>query len=168
MRYDCLIFDLDQTLIDSSQLESLRKERKWATVNASMNRIHFDSNLQNLLTYLSNDNKLIAIVTNSPSSYATAVISHFQIPCNKIIGYHDVKLRKPHPEPFLKVIETLNVNPRKCLSLGDSDADIIASKAASLISAGVTWYSEHKKFEGGPDFIFNTVSDLANHLDIQL
>jgi len=45
---------------------------------------------------------------------------------------------KPHPEPFLKVAEYLNVDPERCIAFEDSLSGIESAKAAGMKVVGVT------------------------------
>ena len=76
----------------------------------------------------------VAIVTNSPSLYAKKVLRHFNIPYDTLIGYHDVKKRKPHPEPMQFALEKLGVEG---LPAQDSQDDIplATARPAPLVDA---------------------------------
>jgi pyrophosphatase PpaX len=54
-----------------------------------------------------------------------------------IIGREDVEIRKPHPEPVLKCLGHLQLDPREVVYIGDSPIDIRAGKAAGAYTVGV-------------------------------
>jgi len=49
-----------------------------------------------------------------------------------VICAEDVKLGKPHPEPFLLAAELLGVSPERCLVFEDADLGIEAAKRAGM------------------------------------
>ncbi len=49
----------------------------------------------------------------------------------------DVSKRKPHPEGLLKCVEKLGVAPQEAIYVGDTQVDILASRAAGVQSIGV-------------------------------
>jgi phosphoglycolate phosphatase len=55
------------------------------------------------------------------------------------IGGDSLPVKKPDPAPLLHVCKKLNVNVDQCVMVGDSKNDIIAAKAASMQSIGVTY-----------------------------
>lgn len=49
-----------------------------------------------------------------------------------IITCEDVENQKPHPEPFLKAITRLEVNPNECIIFEDSQAGLQSAKLAGI------------------------------------
>lgn len=49
-----------------------------------------------------------------------------------IVSGDDVTSGKPHPEPYLKAAEILNVNPKKCLVVEDAAAGFESARAAGM------------------------------------
>lgn len=163
-KYKAIIFDLDQTLVDSSKLETLRKSRHWAKVMQSLHEITQLQEMKNLVLNLVKDNIKVGIITNSPRMYAEAVLTRFEIPFDALVAYHDVTKRKPDPEAFEKIIKILDVQCGECLSVGDHDNDIIASQSANIYAAGALWHSSDYVFDSKPQLLFSSVSDFLNHL----
>lgn len=164
MKFKSVIFDLDQTLVDSSKLEDLRNSRQWAKVLQSLNLINFDTNLGQLLNILSDSGVKIGVITNSPSKYAESVLQKFQIPFHSLVAYHDVVKRKPDPEAFLKTLSKFNLSPELVVSFGDQDNDIIASKRANICAVGAKWYTPNYTFTVAPNYIHTKIDDLISFL----
>lgn len=164
MKFQAVLFDLDQTLVDSSRLEDLRNTRQWAKVLQSLNLINFDANLGELLNILSNSGVKIGIITNSPGNYAESVLRKFQIPFHSLVAYHDVAKRKPDPESFFKTLSKFNLTPDKAVSIGDQDNDILASKRANICAVGVKWYTPTYNFSIKPNFVHSKIEDLSKFL----
>lgn len=76
-----------------------------------------------------------------------------------IVSHEDVANQKPHPEPVLKALSALNVPPENAVMVGDTKPDIVAGKAAGLLTVGVTYGFEGQKIkEHGADWV---VEDIA-------
>ena len=79
-----------------------------------------------------------------------------------IVGREDVEIRKPHPEPVLKCLGHLELDPYEVAYIGDSPIDIRAGKAAGSYTVGVlTGTSPHDVLHiEGPDHILESVAGL--------
>ncbi|OKP82106.1 pyrophosphatase PpaX [Paenibacillus sp. P32E] len=81
-----------------------------------------------------------------------------------IVTVSDVVQPKPHPEPVLRAVSNLGVDPRKTLMVGDSAVDIQSAKAAGVLTAGVAWSLKGeetlRKYE--PDYIIHDMEDIFN------
>jgi pyrophosphatase PpaX len=85
---------------------------------------------------------------------------------NCVIGRAEVPQLKPLPDPLLKCMEILNVQPRESMYVGDSAVDIQAGKAAGAWTVGVlTGTSDLMRLEAeAPDAILDSVGDLLTIL----
>lgn len=157
-----IIFDLDQTLIDSSALEGLRKTRQWSKVYRQISTIPVYDYMDELFTWLYSKNIPIAIVTNSPESYCKRIIQFNKWRIDATVCYHDVKKRKPHPEPMNLALQKLGIGNENILSIGDRNPDIISSKQAGITSVAALWGTEEREIllQANPDYIAETVKDL--------
>jgi HAD superfamily hydrolase (TIGR01509 family) len=83
-----------------------------------------------------------------------------------IVGREDVESRKPHPEPILKCLGRLQLDPHEAVYIGDSPIDIRAGKAAGLYTIGVlTGTSPHEiLLLESPDHILSSVAELRSFL----
>jgi HAD superfamily hydrolase (TIGR01509 family) len=83
-----------------------------------------------------------------------------------IVGREDVESRKPHPEPVLKCLGYLALDPHEVAYIGDSPIDIRAGKAAGSYTVGVlTGTSPHDVLHGeDPDHILESVIELPGIL----
>ena len=166
MKYKAIIFDLDQTLIDSSKVEHLRVKKQWHKVLESFELIEFNTKISNLLNILVTKGVKIGVITNSPGKYAGAILSHFGIPFHSLVGYHDVKKRKPNPEAFIKTLNTFQLTSNLAISFGDHDNDIIASKSANIYSVGVKWYTPSYDFKSTPDCTYTKIEEMELFLKL--
>jgi HAD superfamily hydrolase (TIGR01509 family) len=84
-----------------------------------------------------------------------------------IVGREDVASHKPHPEPVLKCLGHLQLDPHEAVFIGDSPIDIRAGKAAGLYTIGVlTGTSPHEVLSlESPDHILDSVAELRPLLE---
>lgn len=164
-----LIFDLDQTIINSIIAENFRKNRSWNEVYKLIPSFELYDNILDVMKRCKSSNYEIAIVTSSPSTYCNMVLNHWKIPHDFTVCYHDTNFKKPHPEPILKAIGKFQ-NPKHTaiISFGDRDIDIIASKNANVVSVGCLWGALDSKSlqDSKPDHIIKTPSDILTVLGI--
>ncbi|MDU1890604.1 MAG: HAD-IA family hydrolase [Dysgonomonas sp.] len=161
MKLKGVIFDLDQTLIDTSIAESMRNQRNWDEVYGLVPFFQMYEGVKEVLNYLQDNKIKVGVVTNSPSKYAKMVLDYFQIAYNSLIAYHDVKNRKPHPEPMLKVTELMGLNTEDVISFGDKAADIESSNNAKILSVACIWGGDVKEFANvQPNYTINNPKEI--------
>jgi len=72
-----LIFDLDQTLVDTQHIEPLRRTRKWGSVFQKIPTIIAYEGIDDVLSVAREKGVKLAIVSSSPSNYVQKIIHHF-------------------------------------------------------------------------------------------
>ena len=88
-----------------------------------------------------------------------------------LVAGDDVTKPKPDPEGVLSTLTSFDLPPNAPAAfIGDAAADIVAGKAAGLMTIAVTWGSpDHDElFATEPDVICSTVPDLATALGVDL
>lgn len=133
-----IIFDVDQTLVDTSCLEQERKKRNWSQVYQLIPQAHLYEGMDEVLEFIRSCEISVALVTTTPRPYVERVAQHFHIPYNHIVAYHDAP-PKPSPQPMLLALHLLNAKPYEVLSFGDREIDIRASNAAGIESIACFW-----------------------------
>lgn len=141
---NAIIFDLDQTLIDSSSAEMYRKARNWQVVYSMIPKFVMYTGIREVLDEITSRGIKVCIITTSPGAYARKVINHFQIPCDHLIDFFAVSNRKPHPESFNLALKRLACTCDAVVSFGDRTIDIIASKASGIYAVACLWGSAEK------------------------
>ena len=110
----------------------------------------------------------LAIVTSSMTEVVIPFLKarnlHSYLNC--VLGRTEVPRLKPFPDPLLKCIEILNVEPRETIYVGDSAIDIQAGKAAGVWTVGVlTGTSDLNRLKAeAPDAVLHSVGDLLTIL----
>ena len=155
-----IIFDLDQTLVDSRHIEHLRRSRQWSTVYQKIPTILAYDGINEVLSITRDNGIKLAIVSSSPSSYVQRVVRHFGWSFDFTVCYHDTNQHKPHPAPFIEAVNRLKIAAGDCWAIGDNPEDIIAARAAGMYAVAALWGSPDRESlkDAKPDSIFETVA----------
>ena len=138
-----VIFDLDQTLVDTKKLKIYRDNRQWKTIQNHLDKTHLYPDVDFVLSVLYENDIPMAVVTNSPGMYAKALLKYHKIPIDTLFAYHDTKKHKPDPEPMLKAVQAMGCMLSQVISLDDDPKDIQASRNADIISCAALWDCEN-------------------------
>lgn len=162
-----IIFDLDQTLVDTSHLETLRKQRNWKKIYAQIPSLIPYEGINEIIQSFNSREIPIGIVTTSPESYCSRIIRHCGWEIAATVCYHDVKRRKPHPESMHLILQKLGLGNQNVISIGDRAMDIVASKQAGIVSVAATWGSKEVDdlLATSPDYIADNVEELDSILN---
>jgi phosphoglycolate phosphatase-like HAD superfamily hydrolase len=159
-----VIFDLDQTIVDSSIAAALRKKRDWPKVYSQIPQFQIYNGFLNVLKFLSDYEIKMAVVTTSPRPYCEKVLTHFNIPCMHIVAYHDASPPKPHPAPMIKALDILGEQKNQVISFGDRAIDIQSSTKAGIVSVGCLWGSDEKELlkREKPNYLIHKPIEIVN------
>ncbi|MHA1971769.1 MAG: HAD family hydrolase [Candidatus Hodarchaeales archaeon] len=74
----------------------------------------------------------------------------------------DIERSKPYPDGLFHIISALNLDKQETIFLGDSHLDIMAGKAAGVITAAALWGTLEldKLLDAGPDYQFKTPEEF--------
>ena len=116
------------------------------------------------LEYFNQKNTKMAVVTNKPFKFSEKILKDFGLLSffRIILGGDSVFNRKPHPEPVVKVIASLDVKKDRAVIVGDSPVDCEAGKRAGIATVGVEYgFRSRKELEdAGCDIIISEFTDL--------
>lgn len=160
----CVIFDLDQTLVDSSTAEIFRNNKHWKQTFNLIPTFKIFDGIYNLMKLLRSKDYILVIITSSPKKYALKVLSTHAIYYDYLIAYNDTILHKPHPAPYFKAINDLGLFPKNTYALGDHKNDMIAANSAEIITCACFWGTKNfcELFNAPSKFKFITVKDAIN------
>lgn len=133
-----IVFDLDDTLVDTGEIRTLRGARRWKECVKSLSKTRIFDGISELFCQAKQRDLKIAIVTTSVSYYALAVTQFHKIRYDLLIAYHDAP-PKPRPDGINLVLSSLRIKPAEALGIGDADTDATAYKAAGVTSIGAGW-----------------------------
>lgn len=105
------------------------------------------------------------IVTNKPEALARRVVSAMGWDSRSavLVGGDTLPVKKPDPGTLLHACARIGVAPSHCVYVGDDERDVVAARAAGIVSVAVAWgYRElHESPEDWcPDRIAHTPLDL--------
>ena len=161
-----VIFDLDLTLVDSRRVLELQRRRRWRSVFSMVPEIEPYDGIPELLARLHGARVPVAIVTSSPDQYCRRIVEYRGWNVGTVIGFHDVRHRKPHPEPIDLALQRMGVPSAGAVSAGDRADDTAAARAASVFSIGAAWGSLEPEAleESTPDLMCHSVAELTGYL----
>lgn len=123
-----VLFDLDNTLVDSLHLKPLRDARRWSAVYQQINTVKLFDGIAQMWADLRALNMYLGVVTHSPRSYATRMLDHVGVKPDSLIAYHDLNgKRKPSPYGYERCCDGRLADTG--LAVGDEQPDLIAADA---------------------------------------
>jgi HAD superfamily hydrolase (TIGR01549 family) len=173
MSLRAVIFDLDETLLDSSALLADRDGRSWRAVFERLREVQpfavakGDPPVAHLPQLAAERGMRVGLLTHSPQRYAAELLQAHGISVEAMVTGSDGYPPKPDPSGLLAVIAELEVQPQDTLYVGDSVGDFGAAAAAGAISAGVAWTEATPVAwrHGWPDFAVAQPRRLLQALD---
>jgi HAD superfamily hydrolase (TIGR01509 family) len=122
--------------------------------------------MERIIKTLSEENIKMAIITGKDYDRTVALLKKFNIDkyFEHVICSDRVTFPKPNPESIFKALESFKFESNEVIMIGDSVADIVASKRANIETIGVTWGvgKENVLRELGADYIIHSPDDILN------
>lgn len=159
------MFDLDDTLVDTHALLDARNGRRWHECRERLVETVVFPGVAELLARLVDDSVYVAIVTNSVSNYAEAVLKHHRLPYNTLVAYHDTRRHKPEPEPVRVAMIRAGTAARSWLGVGDREQDRIAYSRARIPAVGAGW-SPYLETENDWTHVASTPTGILSMLGV--
>jgi 2-phosphoglycolate phosphatase len=81
------------------------------------------------------------IVTNKSSRFTDPLVRQMALlnPAAVVISGDTTPHAKPHPEPLFEAARRLRLNPAQCWYVGDDERDIVAGRAAGMLTCAATY-----------------------------
>jgi HAD superfamily hydrolase (TIGR01549 family) len=140
-----VIFDLDETLLDTGMLRADRKPGRWRQLATRLDEVrpyaHKESSIQarDLPARARKMGFQIGVLTHSPRWYAERSLEAYGIRYEALITGSDGYAPKPDPSSLRAIAEELGVPVEECIMVGDDAADIEAAQNAAAVCIGVAW-----------------------------
>lgn len=140
-----VIFDLDDTLLDSSALLADRDARAWRRVFERLDEVkpfvvaEEEPDVVELPGLAADRGLKVGLLTHSPREYAVELLRAHNISVEAMVTGSDGYPPKPDPAGLEAVLAELEVEPEDALYVGDSVGDFGAAAAAGAMAAGVAW-----------------------------
>jgi N-acetyl-D-muramate 6-phosphate phosphatase len=104
------------------------------------------------------------VVSNKVERYVRPILNELGVATDSvcIVGGDTSGFAKPHPEPLLYGCRVANLDPTRCVYVGDDLRDIEAGKAAGMITiaAAYGFCGTSEPLHWGADHILHSPSDL--------
>lgn len=133
-----VLFDLDNTLVDSLHLKSLRDKRDWPSVYRQIPTISLFEGINAMWNDLRVLEVFIGVVTHSPEPYARRVLDHVGLEPDKLIAYHHLN-RRLKPSPFGYRLCARGYSPSDGIAIGDETRDLTAADAFGCRAVFAGW-----------------------------
>lgn len=137
--------------------------------HAELARLH--TGMDDVLALLKEQGKKLALFTGKGSRTASITMEAFNLTSffDVVISGNDVVHHKPHPEGIQKVLEKFSLPPDNVLMVGDSMADVQASRGAGVKMAAVLWdsYESERVLAAQTDFVFHNVSEMLEWFQLR-
>jgi HAD superfamily hydrolase (TIGR01549 family) len=171
--FDAVIFDLDDTLLDTGVLAPLREAREWQEALRRLDEVEpFDveagsTPVEGLPAEVRRRGKKVGLLTHSPRLLVEPLLDQFGIRVDAMVTGSDGFAPKPNPTGLIAVAQQLGVSPDKCAYVGDSVGDFGAAAAAGMTAVGVAWAQSIPAAwrHGWPDAVFHETDRLLSFLD---
>jgi phosphoglycolate phosphatase len=128
-----VLFDLDDTLVETYAIKPLRDRRRWQEAYAAFGSTELLPGARELVAAAAQFAH-VGVITMAPRTYAERLLRHHDLAVPVLVAYHDVPRGqlKPHPRPLLQAAEALGVSPERAVYIGDEVRDIVAAHAAGM------------------------------------
>lgn len=122
-----------------------------------------------LLRYIEQHNMRWGVVTNKPAWLTRPLIRALALDQSAacVVSADEVGQPKPAPDSLLLGCALSSIAPQDCLYVGDDVRDIVAGRAAGMITVAAAWgyIGNTPLHTWGADLIFDTPSDLQYWLE---
>lgn len=181
-KYKSVIFDLDNTLLDTSVLMPLvdkiqqspsgtaGNKKLWKEHDAAIPQCNMYGGMLEVLNFIRDKGIKTAIVTNSVKRRIEACAKAFDLPVSKtcMIGRYSVKTRVPILKPdkrlFEKALEMMGTTADSVISFGNSVEDIQTAHNAGVESVACHWGATEKEWKemltANPTYKIETPSEI--------
>ena len=94
--------------------------------------------MQQLVNHLQTKGVLVMVVTGSKQpSLVDKLSAHFNVTKDQIVSGADVKIGKPHPEPYLMALTKSGFEAHQCVVIENAPLGIQSAKAAGIYTVAV-------------------------------
>ncbi|MGC8506268.1 MAG: HAD family hydrolase [Thermoplasmata archaeon] len=90
-------------------------------------------------------------------------VSRIKLPVNDIVTIDDVKVGKPHTEPYEKALKIMGLKPSEVLVVGDSENDMIPARTLGSVSVLVR-HGNHNVSDHA-DYMIDEIGELPKLIE---
>lgn len=112
---------------------------------------------------------LTALVTSKNRLEYAVVRPRLQLDAwvDAVVTADDTERHKPHPDPVLKALEQLGIDPEEAIYIGDTVYDIACGRSAGTLVASVAWgaHLPEDLQSAQPDYFFESPKDVLEWIE---
>jgi phosphoglycolate phosphatase-like HAD superfamily hydrolase len=159
-----ILFDLDDTLVNSSHLRCFRDCGDWSEVKRQIESVKPYDGIIQMLNQIRSRDVRVGIVTNSPRWYSERILSNCRIPYDALVAAEDAKLAKPDSDATWSCMRALEViQPVDVVAVGDRCIDIRSARSMRVKTIGALWGCQNRRDLklARPEFLADAPDDVT-------
>ncbi|MCG3655866.1 HAD hydrolase-like protein [Aliarcobacter butzleri] len=166
-----VIFDLDDTLVDSSCFEEYRIQKKWEKLDEEIHNFKILFDAKETIDFLKKEGLNVSLITTSPKNkYAKKVVEHFgiDIPLENIYGFEDLKSVSNLPiktNTICEIKTKYGLSTDEMLFVGDSEKDFLACATTNIPFVSYRNSSASKFFDNKLLYIDSSYLELEKLIE---
>ena len=162
-----IITDMTQDLPDAVQSRAVSDYYDCYRSNVPSRALVFPG-IPELLRKIKGSGRRLALFTGVEKNMMEYTLTPFKLSeyFEVRITADDIKKSKPDPEGISLALSSIKASPKESIYVGDSPADIVAGKAAGVLTGAALWSPENRgdPTTEHPDYEFRSVQQLSNFL----
>ena len=131
-----------------------------------MHEVKAYDGIKEMLEFLKENNIKIAVLSNKPHERTVENVQGiFGLNTfDRVAGEQDGVKRKPDPEGAIITAKELEVSPKECLYIGDTNTDMKTGISAGMDTVGVTWgFRTREELESyKPKYIIDSPKEIID------
>jgi len=163
-----IIFDLDQTLVDTSDFESLRDSRQWQKVYEEVKQLKISTEIIKLIISLNHYNWKIMVVSSAQEDYVNKVLDRMNECSGDKTDYciqnpicNAGKTAYQKRTKYQQMLEKHNIKLAFSYAVGDRQIDIDAANELGIVSIAANWFDDRSL--GSYDLAFDSPNKLLDY-----
>jgi putative hydrolase of the HAD superfamily len=107
----------------------------------------------------------MGIVSDAPvkEAWLRLAFLNFHYLVDAVVTFNDTGERKPHPAPFMKILEILNIKPNEAIMVGDwAERDIVGASQIGMKTAFAKYGDTFNTEIHGADYQLNDIKELID------
>lgn len=164
------LIDIFKMIDDKQANEMLKMYRKHNAENHDLLIKEYDG-VYEAVKQLKESGVKLGVVTNKVHEMAVRGLQATRLDrfFDVVVGFDDVSRGKPHAEPIMKALKSLDATPESTLMVGDSQFDVQAGKNAGTYTACVGWSPKSNEIiqQLKPDFVVHHMSEVVEIVGVK-
>lgn len=126
---------------DHADYEAMREEFFCNYERSLTERTEIFEGVPELLESLVNRGLKWGVVTNKSERFTLPLTASMELfaKAGAIVSGDTTPHAKPHPEPLFEAVRRMGVDASRCVYVGDDERDIVAGRAAGMVTVAVTY-----------------------------